>query len=205
MAVARAIWIAATITNPQAGTHPEPNFPPAPARRVDSGGTSRPPGPRAPDGPLVSVLTPVHDPPLEMLEEAIASVQAQTFTNWELCLVDDGSRNPKITAALEHHAASDPRIHLQRHEHAGGISTATNTALELATGQYIALLDHDDILTPDALQQVANQIANQPQLDMIYSDEDIVANGNLLERHFKPGWSPESMSVLMYYVPPRCV
>ena len=97
-----------------------------------------------------------------MLEEAIASVQAQTFTNWELCLVDDGSRNPEITAALEHHAASDPRIHLKRQDHAGGISTATNTALELATGQYIALLDHDDILTPDALQQVADQITNQP-------------------------------------------
>ncbi len=133
-----------------------------------------------------------------MLEEAIASVQAQTFTDWELCLIDDGSRNPEIITALQHHAAADPRIHLKRREHAGGISTATNAALELATGQYIALLDHDDTLTPDALAHVADQIATQPDLDMIYTDEDVVADGNLIERHFKPGWSPESMAVLMY-------
>jgi GT2 family glycosyltransferase len=133
-----------------------------------------------------------------MLEEAIASVRTQTFTNWELCLVDDGSTNPEIIAALKHHAAQDPRIHLKRRDTAGGISTATNTALELATGRYIALLDHDDTLTPDALQHVADQITTQPDLDMIYSDEDVVGDGGLLERHPKPGWSPEHMSALMY-------
>ena len=62
------------------------------------------------------MLTPVHDPPLPMLEEAIASVRDQTFTDWELCLVDDGSTDPEIIAALERHAASDPRIHLTRHD-----------------------------------------------------------------------------------------
>ena len=134
-----------------------------------------------------------------MLDEAIASVRGQTFSNWELCLVDDGSTNPEIIAALQRHAATDPRIHLKRHQQAGGISAATNAALELATGRYIALLDHDDTLTPDALQHVADQIAAQPDLDMIYSDEDIVSgDGTVLERHPKPGWSPEHMAALMY-------
>ena len=88
-----------------------------------------------------------------MLEEAIASVRGQTFTDWELCLVDDGSTDPEVIAVLERHAASDPRIHLKRRATAGGISAATNAALDLATGEYIALLDHDDTLTPDALQR----------------------------------------------------
>ena len=113
-------------------------------------------------------------------------MRAQTFTGWELCLVDDGSTNPEIIAALQRHAASDPRIHLQRHEQAGGISTATNTALEHATGQYIALLDHDDTLTHDALQHVANKLASQPDLDMIYTDEDTVFDGHRLWPHLSP-------------------
>ena len=145
------------------------------------------------DKPLISVLTPVHDPPLHMLEEAIASVRSQTFSDWELCLVDDGSTNPEVIAALERHAASDPRIHLERRETAGGISAATNAALELATGEYIALLDHDDTLAPDALQRVADQIAAQPDLDMIYSDEDIVMDGQQIWLHLKPAWSPDTL------------
>ena len=133
-----------------------------------------------------------------MLEEAIASVRAQTFTHWELCLVDDGSTDPEIIAALQRHAASDPRIHLTRRDTAGGISAATNAALHIATGDYIALLDHDDTLTPDALQHVADTIAAQPDLDMIYSDEDVVGDAGAVERHPKPGWSPEHMAALMY-------
>jgi len=114
----RAIWLEPAITDPQAppiaATVPSP---PPPAQ-----------SPLPPDTPLISVLMPVHDPPLQMLEEAIGSVRAQTFTGWELCLVDDGSSKPEIIAALERHAASDPRIQLKRRQTAGGISTATNTA-----------------------------------------------------------------------------
>jgi O-antigen biosynthesis protein len=184
--VTRAIWVDPTITDPHA-----PPLPPAPASAPPPPPAVQTPGPSP--GPLISVLTPVHDPPLRMLEEAIASVRTQTFTNWELCLVDDGSTNPEIIAALEHHAAQDPRIHLARRDTAGGISTATNTALELATGQYIALLDHDDTLTPDALAHVADQITTQPDLDMIYSDEDTVLDGKLIWMHPKPGWSPDTL------------
>ncbi|MGP0035545.1 MAG: glycosyltransferase [Solirubrobacteraceae bacterium] len=156
-------------------------------------------GPQRRSGtPLISVLTPVHDPPVQMLEEAIRSVRGQTFTDWELCLVDDGSRNPEVIAVLERHAALDRRIHVKRSRTAGGISAATNAALDLASGKYIALLDHDDSLSPDALRRVANRIAEQPDLDMIYSDEDVVHDSGSTEPHPKPGWSPEHMSALMY-------
>ena len=185
-AVKRMLWVNPTITDPNATPPPTPQpTPPAPNWRP-------------PPGPLISVLMPVHDPPPQMLEEAIASVRAQTFQNWELRLVDDGSTNPQIHTTLERHATSDPRIHLHTRDHAGGISTATNTALQNATGQYIALLDHDDTLTPDALQHVADQITTQPNLDMIYTDEDVVGDHGLIESHPKPGWSPEHMAALMY-------
>jgi GT2 family glycosyltransferase len=181
--VARAIWLEPTVLDPYA--------PPVPARPPRAQSTQAPPRPFS--TPLISVLTPVHDPLPHMLEEAIASVLEQTFANWELCLVDDGSTNPEIIAALERYAAADPRIRLNRRETAGGISTATNTALELATGEYIALLDHDDTLAADALEQVADQIAGRPDLDMIYSDEDIVMDGRSIWQHLKPGWSPDTL------------
>ena len=186
--VARAIWWEPAITDPHAEevarVPPGPRTPPAP--------------PRPSGAPLISVLTPVHDPPPAMLEEAIASVRGQTFTDWELCLVDDGSTDPEVIAVLERNATSDPRIRVKRRPTAAGISATTNAALDLAIGEYIALLDHDDTLVPDALQHVADQIARQPDLDMIYSDEDVVRDGGLIEHHPKPGWSPEHMSALMY-------
>jgi GT2 family glycosyltransferase len=148
--------------------------------------------------PVISVLVPVHDPPPDLLEEAIASIRTQTYSHWELCLVDDGSQDPRVISALQTHAASDPRIRLVRHDAARGISAATNAALAIATGQFIALLDHDDTLTADALQRVADTIAAEPDLDMIYSDEDVVGDVGLIERHVKPGWSPEHMAALMY-------
>jgi GT2 family glycosyltransferase len=181
--VTRAIWVDPTLTDPHAP--PTPHTPHA---------TPAPTGPP----PTISVLTPVHDPPLHMLQEAIASVHNQTYPHWQLCLVDDGSTHPEIITALRHHAAADPRIHLTRHDTAGGISAATNTALHDATGDYIALLDHDDTLTPDALQHVADQITADPDLDMLYSDEDIIDDAGPIERHPKPGWSPEHMTALMY-------
>jgi glycosyltransferase involved in cell wall biosynthesis len=182
--VDRAAWIDPELEATADVFAPDPNSSPrlAPGR---VGVTSS-------DTPLISVLTPVHNPPVQMLEEAIASVRSQSFPFWELCLVDDGSSDPDVIAALERHAASDHRIHLRRHETAGGISAATNTALEIATGEYIALLDHDDSLTHDALQRVAERIAQQPDLDMIYTDEDIVLDGRPIWLHLKPDWSPDT-------------
>ena len=128
-----------------------------------------------------------------MLREAIDSVLAQTYPHWELCLVDDGSTHPEITAELHRYANTHPRINLTRHPTAGGISHATNTALHNATGDYIALLDHDDTLAPDALQHIADTLTTQPDLDMIYTDEDIVLDGHRIWVHHKPGWSLDTL------------
>ena len=185
-AVARAVWVQPEIIDPQAA--------PPPPTAADSPLLTPPPTDRR----LISVLTPVHDPPIEMLHEAIDSVRSQTFTDWELCLIDDGSTNPEIITTLQHYADTDSRIHLQRRDTPGGISDATNAALALATGHYIALLDHDDTLTPDALAHIAHQIATQPNLDMIYTDEAVMDASRRIATHAKPGWSPESLVLLMY-------
>jgi GT2 family glycosyltransferase len=177
-ALNRAIWVDPILTDPAA----RPLHTPPP-----------PVGGHAGDEPLISVLVPVHDPELQMLEDAIESVRSQTYSRWELCLVDDGSRNPQIVHSLERHAATDPRIHLTRHDTAHGISGATNAALDRASGQFIALLDHDDALTPDALHRVAETIAADPALDMVYSDEEIVLESRRVWGHFKPDWSPDTL------------
>jgi O-antigen biosynthesis protein len=191
MPVGRALWLDAEIVDPAAAatpeSEPEPPESVAPPARNES-----------PDSPLISVLTPVHDPPLTMLEEAIWSVRGQSFSDWELCLSDDGSTDPEVIAALQRHADEDERIRLVRRDRAGGISVATNTALELARGEYIALLDHDDWLEPDALETVARMLSADPTLDMLYSDEDVVADGRRIARHLKPDWSPESFCSAMY-------
>ncbi len=181
--VGRAAWMEPCIFDHSNALAPSAKPPtPSPLRRETRSG-----------GPFISVLMPVHDPPLHMLEEAIASVHRQTFADWELCLVDDGSANPDVIAALERHAASDPRIHLRRRPSAGGIAVATNLALELATSEYVALLDHDDTLAANALEHVAERIGADPNLDMIYSDEDIVMDGRRIWLHLKPGWSLDTL------------
>ena len=153
---------------------------------------------RAGAAPRFSVLTPVHDPPVAMLRRALDSVRAQTLGDWELRLVDDGSTDPEVIALLARYAAGDSRIHLRRREQAGGISDATNAALSDATGDYVALLDHDDTLAPTALARIADRVTADPELDMVYTDEAVEADGRIVARHLKPGWSPESLQAAMY-------
>ncbi len=192
MPVGRALWLDAEIVDPAAPT-------PAPEAAPERPESVAPRGREAsPDSPLISVLTPVHDPPLAMLEEAIWSVRRQSFADWELCLSDDGSRDPDVIAALRRHVDEDQRIRLVQRDQAGGISAATNAALALARGEYIALLDHDDWLEPDALETVAGTVSADPTLDMLYSDEDVVADGRRIALHLKPDWSPESFCSAMY-------
>ena len=150
------------------------------------------------EGPLLSVLTPVHDPPLELLQQTLDSVREQTFGDWELCLVDDGSRDPAVRELLERSVAADPRIHLSRREQAGGISVATNAALEIASGEYIALLDHDDLLMPDALTQIAAALRERPDADLVYSDEEVFEEGDAFHTFAKPHWSPDLLRSQMY-------
>jgi O-antigen biosynthesis protein len=191
-AVARLLWT-------DAGMSAFDGAPPlSPSAPLAAPVASRADARRTPSRPLISVLTPVHDPPIEMLDEAIASVRVQTFADWELCLIDDGSRNPEVIGALERHAAEDCRIRCTRRSQAGGIAAATNAAIRLATGEYIALLDHDDTLAPDALQLVAETIEHDPSLDMIYSDEDIVTGQERIWLHLKPAWSPDTLNTNGY-------
>jgi GT2 family glycosyltransferase len=189
-ALERAIFAEPALWDPSGAPYATPG-------RAGDEVSASPAAPPTDGGPLFSILVPVHDPPLQMLREAVESVGAQTCGDWELCLVDDGSRDPEVIAALDRYTV-DPRIRLRRHESARGISAATNAGLELARGRYVALLDHDDTLASDALEQIAATIAADPSLDMVYSDEDIVSDGVVLEPHPKPGWSPEHMAALMY-------
>ena len=151
--------------------------------------------------PRFSILTPVYETPPGVLSKMLASVAKQRFTDWELCLVDDCSQDPDLRRALEAAAAADPRIRVAHRESNGGIVAASNDALAMAEGEFVALLDHDDALHPEALQQVCAAIDADPSgsTDYVYTDEDKV---DLAGRHsqpfFKPDWSPERMRTQMY-------
>jgi O-antigen biosynthesis protein len=144
------------------------------------------------DGPLISVVLPVYNTPLSLLRRCIDSVRGQTYGNWQLCIADDASPDPRIRECLHAYARDDARIKIVVREHNGHISEATNSALQMATGSHVAFLDHDDELSLDALHQVVNAVAEHPQARLFYSDEDkIDGEGRRFEPHFKPGWNPE--------------
>lgn len=149
--------------------------------------------------PLISIVMPVHNTDPEVLDDTISSVRDQLYRNWELCIADDASTSAATADVLERHAREDPRIRVQRMSRNGGISEASNTAAATATGEFIALLDHDDLLTPDALFEVVALLNRYPDLDFIYSDEDkLDEHGNTSTPFFKPSWSPELHLCLNY-------
>lgn len=142
--------------------------------------------------PLISVVMPVYNPRLEWLAEAIESVRGQLYPNWELCIADDQSPDPAIRALLERYAAVDSRIKVVFRETNGHISAASNSALGLATGKWVALLDHDDLLPEHALYCVADTIERNPSIRLIYSDEDkIDERGKRRDPYFKCQWNPD--------------
>jgi O-antigen biosynthesis protein len=146
------------------------------------------------DPPLISVLMPVYNPDPRHLREAIASVREQLYPHWELCIADDASTDLAVAAALEKACAAESRIKLVRRRENGHISVATNSALELATGGFIALVDHDDLLPPHALYEVAAVLVAHPDADIVFSDEDQIDDtGRRSMPYFKPGWNPELM------------
>lgn len=142
--------------------------------------------------PLISVVMPTHNAKLQWLGEAIASVQNQIYPHWELCIADDASTNPAIRPFLQRFAADDSRIKVVFREKNGHISAASNSALELASGDWVALLDHDDLLSEDALFRVAQLVHTRPDVRMVYSDEDkIHENGVRHGAYFKSDWNPD--------------
>ena len=144
------------------------------------------------DQPLISVLLPVYNSNLKWLRRAIRSVQRQLYTGWELCIVDDSSTDRKLWPLLQKYALRDSRIKVMRRAQNGHISAASNDALSLANGDFVALLDHDDEFEPTALYFVAQALNDSPQLQLLYSDEDkLDAQGRRSDPYFKSDWNPE--------------
>jgi glycosyltransferase involved in cell wall biosynthesis len=142
--------------------------------------------------PLISIITPVYDVEEKYLRRTIESVLKQLYQNWELCIVDDCSPSPHVKSVLEEYAAKDKRVKAGFRETNGHISAASNTALELAAGEFAALLDHDDELSEDALFFVVKELNDFPAADMLYSDEDTMdENSRRSVPKFKPDWSQD--------------
>lgn len=142
--------------------------------------------------PLISIVMPVYNPEISFFEAAIQSVKDQVYPHWELCIADDASSDLRIPNLIEEFALEDQRIKFVIREENGHISACSNSALSLATGDYIALLDHDDKLHPSALFHVARAINEDPDCRIIYSDEDkITKRGKRLDPYFKPDFDYE--------------
>lgn len=145
-----------------------------------------------PRKPKFSIVMPVYNTPEQWLELCIRSVQRQFYTDWEFCIADDASTQPHVRAMLQRHADQDPRIKVCFREKNGHIVHASNSALELVTGDFVVLLDHDDELAPHALFMCALALDAQPHLKLIYSDEDkIDEHGKRFDPYFKPDWNPD--------------
>ncbi len=142
--------------------------------------------------PLISIVVPVYNTPERWLSKAIDSVRAQVYSNWELCIADDASTEPHIRPFLEKVQREDSRIKAIFREKNGHISAASNSALEITTGEFIALLDHDDEIPPHALYEVVSALNTRPETDLVYSDEDkIDEEGRRHAPYFKPDFLPD--------------
>lgn len=150
--------------------------------------------------PLVSVVMPVYNPQLDHLKAAVESVESQIYNEYELCIADDASTKPEIREYLGNLSSSNPKIKVVFRKENGHISKCSNDALTMATGQFIAFLDQDDLLTVDALYQFVKLLNEAPHFDIAYSDEDkITDDGTCLMPHFKPGYSPDNLMSRNYF------
>lgn len=151
-------------------------------------------------GPLISVVMPVYNTPAALLREALDSVLAQSYGHWELCIVDDASTDPEVKALLEVYSRRDSRLQWQCRAANGGISAASNDALAMASGSYLALLDHDDRLAAHALLLVAMAALARPAVQLWYSDsDDLDQSGRRCNPFFKPAWNYELLLGQNYF------
>lgn len=149
--------------------------------------------------PLFSIITPTYAADRRWLEACVESLRAQSYQRWELCLVDDGSPRPEARELVRELAARDPRIKVQCNAKNQGIALATNDCLALASGDFVAFLDHDDTLAPNALGEMALHLAQHPETDVLFSDEDrLDEEGRRIYPFFKPGWSPDLLRAVNY-------
>ena len=190
---------------------PEGFAPPAPIDTYDAWLADNRWGPRqeadlrarlqaAGDLPRISIVTPVYRPDIRYFLETADSVRGQVYGNWEWCLADDASNDAGLTDTLRALAARDPRVRFVTRTDNGHISAATNSAAQIAQGEFIALMDHDDLLSPDCLAEVALHLAAHDDVDVLYTDDDKIAvDGKRYGPQFKPDWSPESLLSQMYF------
>jgi O-antigen biosynthesis protein len=151
------------------------------------------------DRPLISIIMPTYNPRPEWIRPAVESVIAQTYENWELCIADDASTAPHVAGILAEYAAADPRVKLVMRAENGGIAAASASAVALSGGDFVAFLDHDDVLRPHALHRVVDTIREVPDTDIVYSDEDLLlADGTAGRPFFKPDYSPDLLLSVNY-------
>jgi GT2 family glycosyltransferase len=185
------------ICNP-AGHSPFDNYGLMPAETPDIAGIKE----SFLNNPLISVVMPVYATRQDherVVIEAIRSVQGQTYVNWELCICDDGSTYRPALHAVGKLRQNDSRIRFVAFEANQGISAATNAAISLAEGEFVALMDHDDMLAPNALYEVIKAINCCPAVDVLYTDQDkIDLDNNRTEPFYKPSWSPELFRGVMF-------
>ena len=144
--------------------------------------------------PVFSIVMPVYNPSPEHFRAALDSIQAQIYPEWELCLADDNSSDKEVKKIIKEYQKRDSRIKAVYRKENGHIAAASNSGLELATGDYIVLMDQDDLITTDALYQNALVINSNSKVDLIYSDEDkLDEHGVHSYPHFKPDWSPDNL------------
>ena len=148
--------------------------------------------------PIISIIVPIYKVDVVWLNKAIQSVLVQSYPNWQLCLIDDASQDKQITQFLG--KLSDERIFLHANSENLGISSSSNIGIEMATGEFIALLDHDDELDEDALLENIRLLNKNRSVDLIYSDEDKISNqGKLHSPFFKPDYSPQLLTSQNYF------
>ena len=144
--------------------------------------------------PKISFLMPTYNSPHRFLKMNIESVINQIYQNFELCISDDNSSDHRVRDIIKEYAKKDKRIKYVFRKENGHISLASNSALKIAKGKYIALLDHDDILYPNTLSECIKELNRHPDADFIYTDEDKIDTHEIrFEPHFKPDWSPETL------------
>lgn len=149
--------------------------------------------------PKISICMATYNTKPRFLEEALDSVLSQSYDNWELCIADDCSTNKTVRKILAAYSLRDNRVKVTYRNTNGHIATAMNTAIQMAQGEYVAFLDHDDLLVPQALFEIAVALNNKREIDFLYSDEDIIdEGGKRIAPHFKSGWNPELLKCHNY-------
>jgi glycosyltransferase involved in cell wall biosynthesis len=157
--------------------------------------------------PLISILLPAYNTPEPFLRECLESIIVQSYSKWELCIADDNSSDERVVRIIKEYIAKEPRIKLKVREKNGHISEATNSALKLAKGEFVALMDHDDVLWPNALYEMLQVIRTDKNVDFIYSDEDKIDGTGKIHNYpfLKPDYSPEFLESCNYITHFSCI